>query len=1127
MNDLLKEFGKLYVPILLGIVFLLLVFLWHAREDQEKLVRLEQQELLNRQEQGFYSAVEPLISDLHFLSALALRHVRSCGFAHGACEHLQQDLLNFSNSKKVYDQIQLFERQGRALFRVVWSAEQGAQILPAGQDASRDSIFRQGIEPENQLFLSAFKLKKKQGEIIRPHTPILQLTAQLYDGEGNLHGLVGLDYLAREILDRQHLIFRQQPGENFLLTQKGFYLISSDPQQEWEGLLRPQQAQSFAQQYPRAWEKIGSEAEGQFLIEDGLYSFARISLAEHLRQKHSLKRPIRVAEDWIALSRTYPARTVPGHHELFFGAGFAALLLALLSLGRAQAKVKANRALALLKESEDLFRDAFEHAPIGMLLVSTDGCFRQVNQALCQMLGYDPDEMRQMCCEDLTLPEDWDELKQTRQALLRGDADHSEGDNRYLHKSGKIVQARVSASAARDASGRVKYIVMQVKNIDAIKQAQQALLDAKLEAERANQVKDRFMATMSHEIRTPMNGIIGMTELVLDTDLDREQRECLTMANKSAKALASLLNDILDFSRWQHSGIELQQSQFHLPELLEQTVKGLSVQARDKGLELIYDVPPHIPLQVIGDPSRLRQVIYNLLWNAIKFTREGEVALSVLVKKPAVGGEMTTLSFSVRDTGEGIPLEQQKEIFKSFVQLDARSNRQNEGAGLGLAIVSQIVKAMNGELGLESQPGQGSCFYFSTDFLVVEAAETLESTVKLGVQRILLIDDNDNATKVYSSILQTLGYETLVANNGRNAVALLRRETAAGRKPDLALIDYSMPGMNGLELARTIKDDPLIEEFPLLLLSGGVGVSPEFWQEAGFVDYLQKPIAASELQAAIVQTLGEPLAVAAAESPEEVAAGRSLKVLVAEDNRVNSEMIRLMLKRLGHRPTIVENGLKAVQKISADSFDLVLMDMVLPIIDGCTATRLIRSRPNSRNQRNLPIIALTANVGAQDRDACLRAGMDDYLPKPLDLTNLHAKIRSLADGATPSRSVADANDPLLIDAARLLLRLDSDLDAADVVIQAFCEDAEAMKSSLRQAVQTADSQQLKRRAHAIKGAALNIAAERLSLLAAALEKQNLEPNEQQQLCELINEEIDFLAKNLTQLDLQAEQEKIG
>jgi len=1131
MNQVLKEFCKLYLPILLGISILLGLALHHTQNDFEQLARAEQQGLITRQEQAFYQTIEPLLSDLDVLATLSASSIRKDDLSTETFQQLQKEFIAFSNNKRVYDQLRLLDRNGQEKIAVDWSSDGGAKLLATEQlqNNSDRSYFIKGIQADCRIYVSVLDLDIKEGTIETPHKPILRLTAQLTDSNGEVAGLVVLHYLAQNILTRQRMAFANQPGEHALLNHRGYFLIGPEPAQEWGFMFARGQDKSFSYHHPRAWKRIGREPRGQFKTENGLYTFARISMVEHLQKGHGIALEAVTDEEWIIVSRVDKSALKPPHLTGHVStAGLATVLLALLVWAWAKAKIKTASVLAKLQESEDQFRSAFDHAPIGMSLVSPDGRYEQVNLAMCRMLGYTPTELKQQSCLDLTCAEDMDKIAQLYGALVSGEAEHTQLEKKFLHKSGRIIQARVSASVSYDANNQIKYIVTQVEDIEKIKKTQQDLLNAKQKAEQANLVKDRFMATMSHEIRTPMNGIIGMTELVLDTDLDREQRECLEMANKSAKALAGLLNDILDFSRWQQSGVELQESQFNLPRLLEETVKGLSVQARDKGLELIYDVPGDVPLLIIGDQSRLRQVIYNLLWNAIKFTNQGEVTLSVHADQQVNAGEKTTLTFSVQDTGIGIPQEQQKDVFKSFVQLDNGANRQKEGAGLGLAIVSQIVQAMDGELGLDSQPEKGSRFFFSTEFLVAEAAFPVVKAAT-STKQILLVDDNRNAISVYSSILQLFGYTTLQAYSGEEALALLRQEAEQKRVPSLALIDYSMPEMTGLELAHAIKSDSQIQDFPLLLLSGGVGISPEHWQEAGFTDYLQKPIAANDLQAAINSTL-QPDSPAVTDNKDnrlESGQKRSLRILAAEDNRVNSEMIRIMLTRLGHQITLVDNGLKAVQQLAEKRFDIVLMDMLMPVMDGCSATRLIRSQPSAKNSQDIPIIALTANASETDRETCLSAGMDDFLPKPLDLDMLCAKIHTLTvDKSSEPRQPAIATEELSVNISTVTQRLGDDLEAVAVVAEAFCEDAESLLNKLLNAIENGPTEQLVRHAHSLKGAAKCVEATKLIALSAKLETEAAAGNDIKLLYEPLSKELHRVVNDLKQLDLPTEQEKI-
>lgn len=815
------------------------------------------------------------------------------------------------------------------------------------------------------------------------------------------------------------------------------------------------------------------------------------------------------------------------------------------------------------------FESLVQNSPVAIIVLDNEEKIISSNPAFENLYGYASAEIIGANLDAIiTTPEMHEEAVLYTQAVTTQSV-HVIGKRK--RKNGSLVDVEIFGVPVFVDGHKIGTLAMY-HDISEIVRAQQ-------EAEQANRAKSEFLANMSHEIRTPMNGVIGMLELALDTKLTSEQTDYLQTSLHSAEALLSLLNDILDFSKIEAGKLELEAINFSLRNAVEDVAYTLAKRAQDKGLEMACLVDPDLAFTLRGDPGRLRQILVNLVGNAIKFTHQGEIVIRAEPRENT--DRYVTVHFSVQDTGIGIPYERQAAVFERFTQADGTTTRTYGGTGLGLTISKQLVDAMGGTIGLESKPGIGTTFWFDIQFekLLPEkrgvTGPLTSGPINLTYARILIVDDNQTNRMVLIKNVEALGSRVDAVSSGAKGIESLRNAHRAGDPYHVVLLDMQMPGMDGEQTARAIKSDPSIKDVKILILTSMGQRGDAIRLEAlGCSGYLLKPVKQQMLFDAVLAVLGRSEDMAASLITRHLLAEKrtmGIRLLLAEDNSVNQKLAVILLQKAGYLVDAVETGAQAVEKIQNHPYSAVLMDVQMPEMDGFEATRIIRVW-EAQNGQHIPIIAMTAHAMTGDRERCINAGMDDYITKPLEPRVLFtaidrwvqsAELRKKSNVELPQGSFADDNQQTFPDdlgrdwlgesapsvtgtnptsmpdsvsqAVSPTDRLPADLEAA---LFRFGDDRAFMREMCREfkdhlpmrveelnsALRSGDINSLGRLAHNLKGVSLNFNAEPLAELASKLEtcskQESLEGSPE--LVQQIENEIMRLQDYLTQQLSQAE-----
>jgi PAS domain S-box-containing protein len=788
-----------------------------------------------------------------------------------------------------------------------------------------------------------------------------------------------------------------------------------------------------------------------------------------------------------------------------------------------------------IREKEARFRGYFEHSQVGMAVTSPTKGWIEVNGQLQRMLGYSLDELHKITWADLSHPDDLEADAKQFERMLAGEIDNYTLDKRFFRKDGEIVYTNLTVACIRAETSDVLHVLASFQDITERKkmdhdlherikeldEAQSAMLnmmedldEEKAKAEEATRAKSDFLANMSHEIRTPMNAVIGMAHLALKTELTPKQQDYLSKIQSSANSLLGIINDILDFSKIEAGKLDMEAVEFDLLETIDNVANVITVKAQEKeNLEVLFYLDPQVPNFLVGDSLRLNQILVNLGNNAVKFTEQGEIVLSAKVSERS--DDKVTLQFSVRDTGIGMTAEQQSKLFQAFSQADTSTTRKYGGTGLGLTISKRLVNMMGGEIWIESEPGHGTTFHFTSDFgLGKETVKRqFEPSPDLRGLKVLVVDDNATSREILHDMLESFTFEVYLSASGKEALEEI--EKADNDKPiELVIMDWKMPGMDGIEASKRIKSHQKLTKIPAIVLVTAYGREEVMRQadEIGLDGFLLKPVNSSVLFDAIMQALGKEVHDASRvgrkkeQGVEELSTISGARVLLVEDNEINQQVAQEILQGAGFSVTVANNGQEGLDTAQKDRFDAILMDIQMPVMDGYTATREIRNLKSEI--RNVPIIAMTAHAMAGDEDKSLQAGMNGHVTKPIDPDQLFAALQKWikpsekrVQDQQPEISVEQSESDKAVpeedelpeslqgfDLADGLRRLQGNKRLYRKLLLNFATDYNAVADDIREALDAGDFDRAHSLVHNLKGLAGNLSATDLQAAAVSMEK---------------------------------------
>ena len=747
----------------------------------------------------------------------------------------------------------------------------------------------------------------------------------------------------------------------------------------------------------------------------------------------------------------------------------------------------------ILRQKE-FFESLFQYNPVAVVILDLEGKIMSVNPAFEGLYGYPETEVIGKPLDPLVAPDSLAEAANNTKTVIDGGTVHGLAKRRC--KNGTVVDVEY-AGVPVIVEGKKLAILAIYYNVT-------ELVEAKRLAEQADRAKSEFLANMSHEIRTPMNGIMGMLELLLDTPLNDEQKDFVSTARDSAEALLGILNDVLDFSKIEAGQLTIDEIEFDLRSTVEGVAHTLVTRAENKGIELACLIDKDVPSRVMGDAGRLRQVLNNLVGNAIKFTHEGEVVIRVMMQ--SAGEKNNTLRFLVSDTGIGIPVDRQKAVFERFVQADSSSTRKYGGTGLGLTISAQLTKMMGGDIGLESEAGKGSTFWFTVTIGKIAEGSTppLALPEDLINVPVLIVDDNSTNRSILEKMIRGFGCNAFAVASGKEALNILHSFSELGKPFQLVLLDMQMPEMDGEEVLVKIKNDPDLNQTSVITLTSmGQRGDASRLEAIGCNGYLLKPVRQKELFGALLTILGRNKNGEETRNKQSLITRHSLNeqqrgtthILLAEDNPTNQKLAIRLLQKAGYPVDIANNGKEAIEAVQKKNYKMVLMDVQMPEMDGFEATKAIRALGPA--YAALPIIAMTAYAMSGDRERCLEAGMNSYLSKPLNVDELFKTIEKYSAQLPEEIAVPHSSNSLdetikksgsLFDLQKALPRFGDDLPTFFELLGEFIVHVKVTIADLEKALSVNDVKKVHFLSHSIKGASSNFEAKTISSPAFEIEQ---------------------------------------